>query len=210
MSVVTTMVAQEQRASEPDGAESKTQAAAASQRQLRKLELGCGRRPTPGYIHNDLNAFEGVDIVGPPWEIGLPDDSLDEVLALGLVEHLTYAQVTQTLKNVHRMLAPGCAFLFDVPDIPVWCRYVVDHFEGRETPFTLEHLFSTLYGWQRWPGDEHKSGWWRQRLEEELHACGFRSLEFGVHLFLDKGIVRNRFSRPKDAHIYCRATKDAR
>jgi hypothetical protein len=30
---------------------------------LQKLEIGCGQRPTPGYIHNDLNAFEGVDIV---------------------------------------------------------------------------------------------------------------------------------------------------
>src|SRR5712691_1198496 len=121
---------------------------------LRKLELGCGHRPTPGYIHNDLNAFEGVDIVGAPWEIELPGGSLDEVLALGVVEHLTYAQVTQSFKNVHRMLAPGGAFLFDVPDIPVWCRYVADHFAGQPAPFTLEHLFSTLYGWQRWPGDE--------------------------------------------------------
>jgi hypothetical protein len=176
---------------------------------LRKLELGCGQRPTPGYIHNDLNAFEGVDIVASPWEIDLADGSLDEVLALGLVEHLTYGQVRQTFQNVHRMLADGGSFFFDVPDIPVWCRYVVDHFEGRPTPFTLEHLFSTLYGWQRWPGDEHKSGWWPARLEEELRLCGFGDLAFGVQLFLDKGLMRNRFLRPHDAHIYCRATRTA-
>jgi len=175
---------------------------------LPKLEIGCGQRPTPGYIHNDLNPFEGVDIVGMPWEIDFPENSLDEALALGLIEHLTYAQVRDTFTNVHRMLAPGGSFFFDVPDIPVWCRYVVDYFEGRSIPFTIDHVFSTLYGWQRWPGDEHKSGWWQAKLEDELRQCGFTSLSFGVQLFLDKGLDRNRFKRPDDAHIYCKATKD--
>ena len=45
---------------------------------LRKLEIGCGHRPTPDYIHNDVNAFEGVGIVGLPWEIDFPDGSLEE------------------------------------------------------------------------------------------------------------------------------------
>lgn len=175
---------------------------------LRKLEIGCGQRPTPGYIHNDVNDFEGVDIVGMPWEIDFPAGALDEVLALGVIEHLTYGQVTDTFKNIRRMLAPGGEFIFDVPDIPVWCRYVVDHFEGRSTPFPIEHVMATLYGWQRWPGDEHKSGWWQARLEQELRDCGFTELSFGVEQILATGVRRNRFARPHDAHIYCRATKN--
>ena len=50
-----------------------------------KLEIGCGQRPTPGYIHNDLNDFPGVEIVGNPWEVDLEASSLEEVLALGVV-----------------------------------------------------------------------------------------------------------------------------
>jgi SAM-dependent methyltransferase len=175
---------------------------------MQKLEIGCGQRPTAGYIHNDINAFDGVDIVGSPWEIDLPSNSLDEVLALGVIEHFTYGQVHDAFANVYRMLAPGGVFLFDVPDIPVWCRYVVDHFEGRSIPFTIDHVFSTLYGWQRWPGDEHKSGWWQVRLEEALHRARFHDLTFGVRVLLDQGHTRNRFLRPDDAHIYCRAVKD--
>ena len=176
---------------------------------LRKLEIGCGQRPTPGYIHNDINPFDGVDIVGSPWEIDLPDNSLQEALALGLIEHLTYGQARKTFENVHRMLAPGGTFLFDVPDIPAWCQYVVDHFAGRSIPFTIDHVFNTLYGWQRWPGDEHKSGWWQAKLEDELRRCGFHDLDFGVQLMVDKGLMRNRFLRPHDVHIYCRASKSA-
>lgn len=174
---------------------------------LRKLEIGCGQRPTPGYIHNDLNPFEGVDIVGNPWEIRLPDETLDEVIALGLMEHLTNEQFERTMANVRRMLVPGGVFLFDVPDIPVWCRYVVDHFEGRETPFTIDHIFSTLYGWQRWPGDEHKSGWYQEKLEKVLNRVGFLKYEYNMENFISRGLTRNRMTRPKDAHLYCTAYK---
>ncbi len=172
-----------------------------------KLEIGSGQRPTPGYIHNDVNDFPGIDHVGNPWEIDLPSGSLDEVLALGVIEHLTYAQVDLCFDNIFRMLEPGGAFYFDVPDLPVWCRYVVDHFSGKTIPFPIEHVLSTLYGWQRWPGDEHKSGWYQALLEQAIARAGFQDCEFGVQVLLDKGFVRNRFSRPHDAHIYCLVRK---
>lgn len=174
---------------------------------LTKLEIGCGHRPTEGYIHNDLNPFEGVDIVGSPWEIDLADGSLDEVIALGLVEHLSYDQVRKTLVNVRRMLKPDGVFLFDVPDIPVWCGYVVDHFAGKEIPVTIEHAMSTLYGWQRWPGDEHKSGWYRELLDKELQNAGFTDYAYDVNGFLSRGLERNRMKRDWDAHLYCVARR---
>lgn len=172
-----------------------------------KLEIGSGQRPTPGYFHNDVNAFPGIDHVGNPWEIDLPSGSLDEVLALGVIEHLTYAQVDLCFANIFRMLESGGVFYFDVPDLPVWCRYVVDHFAGKAIPFTIEHVLSTLYGWQRWPGDEHKSGWYQALLEQAIARAGFQDCEFGVQVLLDKGFSRNRFSRPQDAHIYCLVRK---
>jgi len=173
-----------------------------------KLEIGCGQRPTPGYIHNDLNAFEGVDIVGSPWDLDLDDNSLDEVLALGVIEHLTYEQVSETFRNVKRMLKSGGIFVFDVPDIPIWCEYVVNFFRGEEIPFEIDHVFATLYGWQRWPGDEHKSGWYSEKLEEYLTNCGFNNFSFGVDQMKSRGHVRNRMDRPADAHLYCVATNE--
>jgi predicted SAM-dependent methyltransferase len=155
----------------------------------------------------DLNAFTGIDIVGNPWEIDLPDGSVEEVIALAVMEHLTYNQFDCTLTNVYRLLEPGGKFYFDVPDIVVWCRYVVDYFAGKEIPFTIEHVFSTLYGWQRWPGDEHKSGWYSPRLERALAKAGFTGLAFGVEHMRAKGLSRRRFDRPHDAHFYCVATK---
>jgi predicted SAM-dependent methyltransferase len=172
-----------------------------------KLEIGSGQRPAPGYIHNDINPFDGVDLVCHPWEIALASESIDEVLALGVIEHLTYAQVNKTLANVHRMLRHGGEFRFDVPDLPTWCRYAVDHFDGKTTPFTIEHILATLYGWQRWPGDEHKSGWYHQKLAGALEQAGFGPTHYGVELFRERGIDRNRMSDSNNAHIYCVTSK---
>ena len=171
------------------------------------LEIGSGQRPSPGYISSDINAFDGIDVVASPWEIDLPDNSLDEVLSLGVMEHFTYINFDKCLNNIYRMLKIGGSFYFDVPDIVIWCQYVTDHFSGKEIPFTIDHVFATLYGWQRWEGDEHKSGWYQDLLKNTLDKAGFIKQEYGVNLFLDKGITRNRMLRPTDAHIYCKVIK---
>lgn len=173
----------------------------------RKLEIGSGKRPSDGYISSDINAFDGIDIAAAPWDINFPDNSLTEIIALGVVEHFTYEQVNKCLSNVYRMLQNDGKFYFDVPDITIWCKYVVDYFEGKEIPFEIHHVFATLYGWQRWTGDEHKSGWHQKLLEETLKNSGFINQQYGVDLFLNKGISRNRMHRPQDAHIYCMVTK---
>lgn len=167
-----------------------------------KLELGSGQRPTDGYTTNDVNAFPGIDVVCGAWEVDLPDASLDEVLALGVIEHLTYEQVALTFANVHRMLKAGGEFIFDVPDLEVWCAYLTWAVAKKLTPFPLEHILSTLYGWQRWPGDEHKSGWTMDLLDEALRKAGFEHIEFGMQLLTERGHHRNRMDRPTDAHIY--------
>lgn len=178
---------------------------------LPKLELGSGERPSEGYLHQDITPQPDVplDYTDNPWELPIDDDSLSEVLALGLMEHLRFTEFHATLAKVRQMLAPGGAFLFDVPDMKVWSEYLykVTHGKGDENPFTPEHVWSTVYGWQRWPGDEHKSGWTRDSLLAALKDAGFTEHEEGVEVFTSRGIVRRRMTRPADAHLYIRAIK---
>lgn len=176
-----------------------------------KLELGCGPNPTPGYLHQDITHLEGIklDFICNPWEIPLNEGSLTEVLALGLVEHLRFAEVRQTLDHMHHLLQNGGAFLFDVPDMKVWSEYLFNltHDHPEKNPFPPKHIWSTVYGWQRWPGDEHKSGWTRESIIEEVSSAGYSRIEEGVHIYAEKGIQRGRFTRPSDAHIYIKAIK---
>jgi predicted SAM-dependent methyltransferase len=136
----------------------------------------------------------------------LPSGSVDEVLALGFVEHLTFFQACDTFRNVHRMLAPGGVFLFDVPDYPVWARYYLDALAGVPTPVKMKHIRKTLFGWARWPGDEHKFGWDQALLAGELADAGF-VVTLGLAPFVARGIYRARFKNPDDAHLYVCATR---
>ena len=166
-----------------------------------KLELGAGHRPTRGYEHNDLHPFPHIEHVGVPWLIDLPDDSLDEVLALAFIEHLTYYEALDTFRNVARMLKPGGQFLFDVPDYPVWAKYYLDAMDAKTIPVTLEHVRNTLFGWGRFPGDEHKYGWDGLHLLDALGWCDFR-VEFSNSDPFQDRVYRDRFLNPDDAHIY--------
>jgi predicted SAM-dependent methyltransferase len=177
----------------------------------RKLELGAGERPTPGYLHQDITRQPGVelDFVCNPWEIDLPAASLTEVIALGQMEHLRYREVEQTLGHLHRLLEPGGVFLFDVPDMRVWSEYLfnVTHGAADKNPFTEEHVWSTIFGWQRWPGDEHKSGWTLETLCDVVRRAGFTPNPGTPDIFRSRGLERRRFGRPADAHIYMLARK---
>lgn len=99
--------------------------------------------------------------------------------------------------------------LFDVPDMRVWSEYLfnVTHGQAAKNPFTAEHVWSTIYGWQRWPGDEHKSGWTRESLIATVQDCGFAATVSDPGIFRSRGLERGRFGRPEDAHIYMLASK---
>lgn len=179
---------------------------------LKKLELGCGDRPTPGYLHQDIIALTALDFYCNPWEVDLPENSLDEAIAAGVMEHLRFEDFRKTVKHIHKLLKPDGIFLFDVPDLHIWSEYLYNVLRGEQVPFTKEHILSTFWGWQRWEGDEHKSGWTLQTIRQEL-SFGFK-VETNIdsftdvrQMFKDRGIVRNRFDRPEDAHIYIKAIK---
>ena len=169
-----------------------------------KLELGSGKRPTVGYVHNDAMAFDGIDIVANSWEIDLPDDWFDEVIAIAFIEHLRYDQATATFANMRRLLKPGGLFLFDVPNLGKWCEYYNDP----SAPFDREYVLRTIYGWGRWPGDSHQSGGDEDILQSYLIEAGFSniSIEQVPIEWLARDIYRYRFTRPQeDAHFYIRA-----
>ena len=82
-----------------------------------KLELGCGRAPTSGYIHHDrrkhspyIDVEHNLDILPWPWA----NESLDEILAIDVFEHLNLMP-DSWLQECHRLLKPGGVLRLRVP-----------------------------------------------------------------------------------------------
>lgn len=79
------------------------------------LNLGCGRRPIPGYVNADLYPAEGVDVVFDaehfPWP--WPDASFSKVHASQVLEHL--GPLPTIMREIHRILIPGGTLIARVP-----------------------------------------------------------------------------------------------
>jgi len=183
---------------------------------MKKLELGCGERPTPGYLHQDIVLLENVKLDYCCKITELPetlDETIDEVIAAGVMEHIRRDEFIESLNRIYDILKPGGCFIFDVPDMKVWFQYIVDYYNGLETHFPYFHIMNTIYGWQRWEGDEHKWGY----VEEELKSIFLTQTEFRKFWiykeekyvgFKERGVIRNRFDRPEDGHLYIRLDKE--
>ena len=83
-----------------------------------KLHLGCGRRPKTGWVNLDARSGPGVDLVHDldqcaSQRLPLDDDSVTEVLAEHLLEHLH--NPLPLLAELHRVCQPGALALFRVP-----------------------------------------------------------------------------------------------
>lgn len=93
-------------------------ATAVPARQLRCLNLGCGRRVHPNWVNVDVvasapsvrthNLLEGI-----PY----PDSFFDVVYHSHLLEHLPRKDAPRFLKECHRVLAPGGILRVVVPDL---------------------------------------------------------------------------------------------
>jgi predicted SAM-dependent methyltransferase len=75
---------------------------------MNKLYLGAGRKRLDGYVHVDIAACEGIDVVHDldvtpwPWE----DNSAEAIVAEDLVEHLELTLI-QFCNEAWRVVAQG-------------------------------------------------------------------------------------------------------
>jgi len=171
-----------------------------------RIEIGCGNRPTEGYWHQDVIQLETpLDFCCNAWQLPVYENSVDEFIAIAVMEHLRYDDFRKTLEHFYRSLVPGGVFYFDVPDLYVWSDYLYNNLRGKETPFTRKHIIDTMWGWQRWHGDEHKSMWTESMVYDECRQTGF-TVYNGLEDIKER-VYRDRFTRPENAHIYIKAVK---
>lgn len=86
------------------------------EKQLLKLDLGCGKNKQPGFIGVDSRDFPGVDQVVDltktwPWE----DESVEGVHCSHFIEHLEPMDRVHFVNELYRVLIPGGQALCAVP-----------------------------------------------------------------------------------------------
>lgn len=81
-----------------------------------RLNIGCGYRARDGWVNIDLTSFSDANLV---WDIkdGLPfkNDSVDEVYASHIMEHITAEEVIRLMREIWRVCKDRAVVEIRVP-----------------------------------------------------------------------------------------------
>ena len=147
-----------------------------------RLHIG-GTETRPGWKILNIQPGPGVDFVGDCTNLGqFADDSVDEVYASHVFEHLGYQQeLPKALKEVQRVLRPGGKFRIGVPDVELLAKMLV--LPGLDINGRF-HVMRMMFGGQIDAYDFHKVGLTWEFLTQFLGQAGFtdatRVQEFGL------------------------------
>jgi SAM-dependent methyltransferase len=118
-----------------------------------RLNIGCGKVPLEGYTNVDQFNFPGVDIVCTigTEPLPLPDDSVDEIVANHVLEHL--AKPLPFMEELYRVAKHGCTATFRVPhgasnDAFEDPTHVRQYFPGNFYFFSQRAYHHTDYGYR--------------------------------------------------------------
>jgi hypothetical protein len=94
---------------------------------MTKLNLGCGPKTAAGWLNCDIKMAAGVDLrmdlrSGVPLLTG----SVDCVVAIHIFQDLPWQVICPALRELHRVLKPGCPLRLAVPDLDKAIRAYLD------------------------------------------------------------------------------------
>lgn len=130
-----------------------------------RLNVGAGDKRIPGYTSVDLAG--DPDIRCDVRKLTVDSNSVDELMAIHVFEHLSFLDAAPTLREWFRVLKPGGLIVLEMPDLIRCCQNILND----ETPRL--GIFG-LYGEPLGPDlMQHKWGWSTATLGAALREAGF-------------------------------------
>jgi SAM-dependent methyltransferase len=132
-----------------------------------RLNIGCGFEHLEGWVNIDKNPGSAADRLMQAWDLDFPDNSVSEIRAVQLVEHLGFFRAAYFLSECWRVLRPGGSLLLETPDIERTFRIFLAG--GRAE---REAALGWVYGAET-PGMGHVYCFPAELLKEMLAGAGF-------------------------------------
>lgn len=161
---------------------------------MRKLEIGSGNRPLPGYEHLDIDPnLPDLDFVCSMDSIPVEDNTFDEIMSVHTIEHIGWRQGLTTLREWYRIMKPGAKVTVACPNLRFICKaYLENGKTWREdfdklNPDERKHLkVSGYHSHSLWAnfkifssganGDEHMACYDSDLLGALLSDAGFKKI----------------------------------
>lgn len=149
-----------------------------------RLNIGAGNKAFDGWLSLGYEAHH--DIKADVRSIPLPDASVDEAMAIHVLEHLNRWEAPAALREWRRILKPGGLLVLELPDLVKCCRAVA---AGEPVRNGLMGLFGD-------PSHQdelmmHRWGWSTGEVIGELKAAGFTKVKEKTPMFHGKRVRRD-------------------
>ena len=139
-----------------------------------KLHIG-GKEIKEDWKILNIQKNDGVDFVGDITDLSqFEDESIDEIYASHVVEHIDQKNIKKTLKGINRVLKNDGKFYISVPDLDILCRIFIEKTAPLKVKF---HVMRMMFGGQIDEFDYHYFGWNYEFLNSYLIEAGFKKNE---------------------------------
>ena len=139
-----------------------------------KLNLGSGDDYKEGYVNIDNNkkyCNNGLDLECDVRKLPYENNTVDEILAEGIIEHISYRDVIPMLCHWFDILKPNAKLYIETPNLE---RILIEVL--RNSGNIMTHEYETLYGGQRDPSEFHVALYTEKMLESMLMIAGFKEV----------------------------------
>jgi SAM-dependent methyltransferase len=153
-----------------------------------RFNMGCGVERLPGYLGVDKNS-DRADIRMDVFELSLPENCAEEVLASHFIEHLPQHRAPEILTKWRDALKPGGRLVIETPDLDALCKEFVEN-QGTDKHMTAAAIFGAFAENSDDPEVKEKGalsphlwGYTPDTLKDLVEAVGFSN----VHILPAKG-----------------------
>jgi len=167
-----------------------------------KLHLGCGKNIKPDYTNIDAYVKDERIVNADILNLAYDDNSVDEILAEHMFEHIPFKDEERLFKECFRLLKKGGKLRIEVPDMEWLCKQFLeaeDDFKSFYQVGAVDHYFGNnksieqrwgmitthFFGNQNGGGQFHYNGYTKQKLMKIATLVGFSSCE--VIKIMNKG-----------------------
>ena len=140
------------------------------------LNIGCGCKTFKNAINLDHVHEVGIvdsDIIADGIVLPFKDESFKCVYSSHSFEHLSRKQHSVAIKEWRRVLIDGGKLMIAVPNFELCLKNFLENYHGMK-----EYWYMTIFGADRYEGDQHLSGVTELYLSDLLFSFGFVSLEW--------------------------------
>ena len=139
-----------------------------------KLNIG-GKEKKEGWHVLNIQKKDGADFIGDISDLSqFKDDSIEEIYASHVFEHINQKNINKTLLGINRILKKNGKFYISVPDMDILCKMFIDK---TNTPQIKIHALRMIFGGQTDEYDFHYFGYNFDLLNNLLKKNGFKDVK---------------------------------